>query len=197
MATSDDPIITIQGEHISLGPVDRSMLPDFQRWINSLDIQIRLGMGLPGPFTLDEQERWFDSIVASSTSRTFAIREAETLRTVGTASIQGIDWRNGSGVFGIMIGDPEARGHGFGTETTRLMLDYAFTVLGLHSVSLTVAEFNVAGRRAYEKAGFREAGRLRDHWLAAGRRWDQITMDCLASEFASPLLAAQLDPTTL
>lgn len=194
MTNPNQPIITIQGERVCLGPIDRSMLPDFQRWVNSFDVQIRLGMGFPGPFTLDEQERWFDSVVTSSTSRTFAIRDAETLRVVGTASIQGIDWRNGSGVFGIMIGDPIARGRGLGTETARLMLDYAFTVLGLHSVSLTVAEFNTAGRRAYEKAGFREVGRLREHWLAAGRRWDQIAMDCLATEFESPVLAAQLAP---
>ena len=195
MPTSDDPIITIQGERVCLGPIDRSMLPDFQRWVNKLDVQIRLGMGFPGPFTLEEQEQWFNSVTASNTSRTFAIRDAATLSVIGTTSIQGIDWRNGSGVFGIMIGDPAARGRGLGTETTRLMLDYAFIVLGLHSISLTVAEFNEAGRRAYAKAGFREAGRLREHWRAAGRRWDQITMDCLASEYESPLLASQLDPT--
>ena len=44
----------------------------------------------------------------------------------------------------------------------RLLLDYAFTVLGLHSVMLTVVEYNHAGRRCYEKAGFREMGRRRE-----------------------------------
>lgn len=196
MANSDAPIITIQGERVGLGPVDRSMLPDFQRWINQLDVQLRLGMDFPGPFTIEEQERWFESVTTATTFRSFAIRDTATMNVVGSTSIQGINWRNGSAVFGIMIGDPDARGRGLGTETASLMLDYAFTVLGLHSVSLTVAEFNIAGRRAYEKAGFREVGRLRQHWLAAGRRWDQISMDCLASEFVSPLLATQLNPAT-
>ena len=54
------------------------------------------------------------------------------------------------------------------------MLDYAFTALGLHSVMLIVDEFNLAGRRAYEKAGFREFGRRRQcHWIGGrllGRR---------------------------
>ncbi len=36
-------------------------------------------------------------------------------------------------------------GRGYGTETTRLMLDYAFTALGLHNVMLTVFVFNAAG----------------------------------------------------
>jgi len=196
MILNDDPIITIRGERVALGPVDRSMLPAFQRWINALDLQMRLGMDFPGPFTLEEQERWYESVTTATTFRSFAIRDSATFAVVGSTSIQKIDWRNGTGVFGIMIGDPAARGRGLGTETTRLMLDYAFTVLGLHAVSLTVAEFNVAGLRAYERAGFREAGRLRAHWPLAGRRWDQIMMDCLASEFESPLLAAQLDTSS-
>ncbi|HYJ12183.1 MAG TPA: GNAT family protein, partial [Thermomicrobiales bacterium] len=164
MTSNEKPIITIRGERVALGPVDRSMLPDFQRWINALDVQLRLGMDFPGPFTLEDQERWYESATTATSSRSFAIRDGKTRAVVGSTSIQNIDWRNGTGVFGIMIGDPAARGRGLGTETAKLMLDYGFTVLGLHVISLTVAEFNVAGRRAYERAGFREAGRLREHW---------------------------------
>lgn len=59
---------------------------------------------------------------------------------------------------------------------------------------LTVAEFNIAGRRAYERAGFRECGRRRQcRWLA-GRLWDEISMDCLATEFESPVLATIFVP---
>jgi RimJ/RimL family protein N-acetyltransferase len=43
------------------------------------------------------------------------------------------------------MGKPDCRGKGYGTGTTRLMLDYAFTALGLHNVMLTVFEFNSAG----------------------------------------------------
>jgi diamine N-acetyltransferase len=189
-----EPIISIAGTLVNLGPVDRLMLPTLQRWINALDVQVLLGMSLPGPFSADEQERWYDAVIGSTSSRTFAILESRCGRVVGTTSIQGINWHSRSGVFGIMIGDPEARGRGLGTETTRLMLDYAFTVLGLHSVNLTVAEFNVAGRKAYAKAGFLEVGRLREHWFAAGRWWDQISMDCLATEFSNSVLAPRLHP---
>ena len=93
-----------------------------------------------------------------------------------------------------VIGDPDARGRGFGTETARLMLDYAFTALGLHSLMLRVFEFNLAGRRAYEKAGFREIGRRRQCHFMGGRLWDTIYMDCLASEFTSPVLSQILVP---
>ena len=57
----------------------------------------------------------------------------------------------------------------YGTEATRLVLDYAFTALGLHSVMLTCYEFNLAGRRAYEKVGFHDSVAARAiGWAAAG-----------------------------
>ena len=83
-------------------------------------------------------------------------------------------------------------GRGYGTEATRLMLDYAFTVLGLYNVMLRVYAYNPAALSAYEKAGFREFGRRRQCRVFAGQRWDEIFMDCLASEFSSPVLARVL-----
>lgn len=61
-----------------------------------------------------------------------------------------IDYHNRAGLSGIEIGEPMARGIGLGTETTTLMIDYAFTALGLRNVMLTVSEPNTGGRRAYE-----------------------------------------------
>jgi diamine N-acetyltransferase len=72
--------------------------------------------------------------------------------------------------------------------------EWAFTALGLHNVMLTVAEFNLAGRRTYEKVGFREIGRRREDRRMGGRRWDTIYMDCLASEFTSPVLGRVFSP---
>ncbi len=74
------------------------------------------------------------------------------------------------------------------------MLDYAFTAIGLHNVMLTCYEFNLAGRRAYEKAGFHEFGRRRQsHWMG-GRWWNEIYMDCVTAEFASPVLGRVFVP---
>ncbi len=67
-------------------------------------------------------------------------------------------------------------------------------MLDLHSVSLTVAGFNIAGQKAYARAGFRECGRQRERLRFAGRWWDQVTMDCLAQEFDSPVLAKTVTP---
>ncbi|MFE9722229.1 GNAT family N-acetyltransferase [Streptomyces sp. NPDC005794] len=79
---------------------------------------------------------------------------------------------------------PEARGRGLGTAATRLALDYAFHVSNLRMVWLKVLAPNQAAIRAYEKADFHVAGRLREagYWL--GKTCDEIIMDSLASDFA-------------
>jgi RimJ/RimL family protein N-acetyltransferase len=95
---------------------------------------------------------------------------------------------------GILIGEPDARGRGYGTEAMRLLVDYAFTAAGMHSVMLWVYEFNPAARRCYEKVGFREVGRRRESRWYNDRYWDEIAMDILATEFESPVLRALLEP---
>jgi diamine N-acetyltransferase len=47
---------------------------------------------------------------------------------------------------------------------------------------------NPAGIRAYQKAGFKEIGRRRECRMMGGKLWDEIHMDCLSSEFESPVL---------
>lgn len=188
----DHPVVNIVGDRVALGPHRRDLLPTYYRWINDFHALRTLGVVAPGPTTMEQEVRWYEAQAASEIR--FTVFERATGRPIGTAALHGIDYRNRTAVFGIFIGEADARGQGYGTETTRLMLDYAFTALGLHSVMLTVAEFNLAGQRAYARAGFQEIGRRREcRWLA-GRLWDEISMDCLATEFESPVLAQIFAP---
>ena len=59
---------------------------------------------------------------------------------------------------------------------------------------LSVVAVNEPGIRAYTRAGFREIGRRRQAWLLGGQLWDLVYMDCLASEFRSPVLAKTYVP---
>ena len=185
-------IINIEGELVALGPIRRELIPLYQRWINDFETTKNLLLP-PGPMSLEAETAWFDRTVASGDVM-FTVYEKVTWRPIGNADLRQIDYRHRSASFGIMIGEPSCRGRGYGTEAVRLVLDYAFTGLGLHNVLLTTFAFNFAGRRAYEKAGFKVIGRRRQvRWLA-GRWWDEIYMDCLATEFTSPVLGSILVP---
>ncbi|MGH7402992.1 MAG: GNAT family N-acetyltransferase, partial [Candidatus Rokuibacteriota bacterium] len=89
--------------------------------------------------------------------------------------------------FGIVLG--ERRGTGIGGDATRLALDWAFNMLGLHNVMLEAFAFNEQAQRAYERAGFREIGRRRGSVRSLGRRWDSVLMDATADDLEGSVLA--------
>lgn len=190
---NDEPLVNIVGELVTLGPLRRDLVPTYQRWMNDLAVVRNIGV-MPLPMTLEREEGWFERAVKSDDSFSFTIYERASGTPIGNTSLMGLDWRSRTAEFGILIGEAAGRGKGSGTETARLILDYAFVALGLHSVFLRVHEYNHAGRRAYEKAGYREFGRRRQSQQMGGKFWDTIYMDCLASEFVSPVLAAIFAP---
>jgi len=193
---ANPPIVNVTGALVTLGPVSMDLVPTITRWMNDFGGTMTLGARSPRPVMEETERRWAESL-ASSENHLFVIRERATGRPIGTTDLADIDYRNRMATFGINIGEADARGRGFGTEVTRLMLDYAFTVVGLHSVRLGVAEYNAAGRRAYAKAGFKECDRWRECWWFAGRLWDEVLMDCLASEFTSPVLDRLFQPPSV
>jgi RimJ/RimL family protein N-acetyltransferase len=82
-------------------------------------------------------------------------------------------------------GDREYIGRGYGTDAMRVIVGYGFRELGLHRSALSVTEFNQAGIRAYEKAGFTVEGRRRESVLHDGRWYDNLLMSILDYEWAA------------
>ena len=186
----------ITGEHVALGPMRRELLPLYQRWYNDLSMYRTEWPQSARPHTLEEMEVWYDQWATASPSQriNFTVYLLGDWRAIGTTSLHGIDLWVQTAQFGITIGDPADRGHGYGTEAARLTLDYAFTVLGMHNVSLSALAYNRRGLRCFEHAGFKEFGRRREAALLNGRRYDGVYMDCLAREFTSPVLAKVFHP---
>jgi diamine N-acetyltransferase len=190
---ADAPIINFQGELVGLGPIRREYIPLYQRWMSDFETTRFLDIQ-PRPITLEQETGWFDHAASATNEITFTIFELASSRPVGNCGVHNIDQRNRRAELGIVIGEPDARGKGYGTEAMRLLADFAFTVLNLHSLMLWTYEYNVAGQHCYARVGFREIGRRRASRWHAGRYWDEIAMDLLASEFESPVLRALLDP---
>ena len=84
---------------------------------------------------------------------------------------------------GVGIGDRDFWGRGYGTDVMKLCLQYAFTELNVHRVSLGLLEYNPRALRAYEKAGFRFEGRTRQDVMREGKRFDSLWMGILREEW--------------
>lgn len=177
------PILLIIGEVVALRPQHRGLSPLVHRWLNDAAVAAPLGASLH-PLSAEAAARLYDDSEAADDQLWFAVYERVSLRPLGITGLRDIDHRHRTAEFVIFLGEKQYWGKGYGAETARLMLEYGFERLGLHSIMLKVYAFNVRGIRAYRRAGFREIGRRRAAHHVAGNVHDVILMDCLASEFS-------------
>ena len=107
------------------------------------------------------------------------ICETETDAPVGSVYVRDIDHAHKKAEYGIFIGDPGARGKGYGTAAARLMIQYCFEELGLLRLFLRVYADNFAAIRSYEKAGFEREAYLREDVYINGQYRDIVLMGIL------------------
>lgn len=114
----------------------------------------------------------------------FIILLRDDRRPIGLCSLLGIS-DTGTAEVGIVLGEKDAWGQGYGPEALALLLDHAWRDLGLHEVSLCVRADNARAIRAYEKVGFTTERRLAvGRWLL-GKGAEYLIMTRLAPLAAS------------
>lgn len=173
----------IEGERIRLVPVTPEMLPNYVRWF--ADPEVTRYMGVTCPFSLKQEEEWYERIAASENDVLWAILVAD--RHIGSTGIHRINWKDRRAITGNLIGDKSEWGKGYGSEVVRLRTRYAFMELGLEKVETEAFMENIGSRRCLEKAGYRQYGTARRHTFRHGRWHDMWLADLLRDEW----LAAQ------
>ncbi|GAA1280830.1 acetyltransferase [Planotetraspora silvatica] len=134
----------------------------------------------PAPaYEADELERIYQAWSTARDRMVWVVLERSTCRIIGEAVLNDLDSANRWCNYRIWLA---ARGRGYGTEATRLVLDYAFEVVGLNRVELEVFDFNPRARRVYEKAGFRHEGTRRQALLMDGEWVDAHVMSVIAAD---------------
>jgi RimJ/RimL family protein N-acetyltransferase len=113
----------------------------------------------------------------------FQIRTLDGDILIGFVGLFGEFMNHGDAWVGIGLGEREYWGRGYGTDTMRVILRYAFTELNLWRVTLGTFEYNPRAIHSYEKAGFTLEGRARKNLLRDGRRWDTLFMGILREEW--------------
>jgi RimJ/RimL family protein N-acetyltransferase len=189
LVDAPDATLLLEGKRVGLGPIRRDLLPSYVKWESSAELAALRGAELR-PRTVESPPDWFHS--TSDNEVRFTIHEIAAerpqRRAIGMSRLFQIDRGHRHAELGIYLGETAAWGQGLGTEATRLTVDYAFNVLGLHNVVLRVIANNTRATKAYERAGFKPVGRIREYARFAGGLYDVLVMDCIATEFDSPVL---------
>jgi RimJ/RimL family protein N-acetyltransferase len=169
------------GDRIYLRPLAAADAATFLPWVN--DRAVTRTLKFIRPVSLAAEEETLECFGRSESDVVLAIIRRDDDALIGAVGLHRIHPVNRSAMFGLMIGDRAAWSQGFGTEATRLMVDYAFRALNLHRVWLHVYENNPAAVRVYEKVGFRREGILRQDVYREGRYWDALAMGLLRDEW--------------
>jgi RimJ/RimL family protein N-acetyltransferase len=173
----------IYSEDIRLRTVEREDIPTFLRWFN--DPEVRRYLLMFEPMSKAKEERWFEARLDRTDDYLFGIEvpAGDGWQHIGNVGLHRVDWVSRHCIFGIVIGERDYWGKGFGTKATRAALRFAFDTLNLHRVELEVFDFNRRAMRAYEKAGFRLEGTRREAIFQDGAYHHEHVMAILRQEF--------------
>ncbi|GCE23071.1 GNAT family N-acetyltransferase [Dictyobacter kobayashii] len=177
--------VFIAGENVLLRPLEMDDLEVFWAWFADREVtKYSMGTWL-FPWSKYETELWLKRTIQDRESLTLGVVEKEAGPLLGYAGITSISHINRSSEYYIFLGAKSSWGKGYGTEVTRLMVDYGFASLNLHRIMLTVSAPNIGGVKAYTKAGFQQEGILHQACYRDGAYHDKIIMAILYPEWAA------------
>jgi RimJ/RimL family protein N-acetyltransferase len=176
------------GPRLYFRPLEREDAPRLAAYLN--DPGVRRALLWHRPLSVAQEQSFLEALGKDEHQVVLGIARHEDSELIGTTGLHGLDFRSRRAEFGLVIGERSFWGQGYGTEATRMMLDYGFGTLNLNRVWLQVFGHHTAAVRVYEKAGFRREGVQREHHFAEGRYVDTVMMGILRSEWTPLTLPA-------
>lgn len=175
-------VIYYDGDRVALTTIEPQEEPLLRTWINDPEIWSTLGMRRP--INEPQEKVHIEKFNANPTDMIFGVYVKDDCKLIGTIGLHRIDATCRRAVLGIMIGDKAYQNNGYGTEAIELVMRYGFMELNLHRILLHVFARNDRAVHVYEKVGFIEEGRLRDHVWRHGQWCDVYVYGILESEWA-------------
>jgi len=176
--------MNIKGKRVTLRGIEREDLLLLQPWSNDPEVQYQLG-GWHFPSSAVVMERWFESLQSDELNQRFAI-DTEQHGLIGTANLVNINWKDRNAFHGMLLGDKDIRGQGYGTDTVMAIMRYAFEELGLERLDGSVIEYNEASLRLYlGRCGWREEGRKKNWYWRKNRFWDKIIVGVNRNDYSA------------
>jgi len=169
--------VFIDGDDVTLRPVEREDLDFCQRGLN--DPAVRAGLGATDPMTADDEESWYENRVLEGDSVQLLVCVDED--PVGMIGFTNVNEKWGAAELGYWLA-PEYHGNGYATAAAHLLVAYGFDQRRLHKVYAKAFAHNEASQRVLEKVGFEREGALREQAFVDGEYVDVYRYGLLASD---------------
>ena len=172
------------GDRIYLSPqgISDEEIETFTKWLNDFEVTDYTGR-TSNVTTISGEKDYFDVTLKDTDRRQFSIVSINENKLVGTVGLEHINWVERSAILGIFIGEEDFRSNGYGTEAIRMLLEFGFKYLNLHSIRLDLLSVNERAHKCYLKCGFKDTGCSREQIYLNGKYYDKLHMDILENEF--------------
>ena len=138
--------------------------------------------GFNVPVSTSDQQRWMERGAPDINGPWhFTIVDRGSGRGIGLASVDAIDWRNGTAGIAVKL-HPDARGHGLAHDAAMARTAWAFYVAGFRRLGCAAMDFNRASQALIERVGYRLEGRRREVAYRDGRWCDVLLYGLLRSD---------------
>ena len=174
----------IVGDRIYLSPRGASdeEIEKFTEWMNDFQVTDYINKSEQIMTAIGEKE-WLENNARKNENKNFNIIDLNSNKLIGTIGLEKFNWTSRNAVLGIFIGDENYRNNGYGTEAIKLLLEFGFKYLNLHSIRLSLLSVNERAHKCYLKCGFKDAGKSREEIFLNGKYYDKLYMDILEGEF--------------
>ena len=174
----------IVGDRIYLSPRGASdeEIEKFTEWMNDFQVTDYINKSEQIMTAIGEKE-WLENTARKNENKNFNIIDLNSNKLIGTIGLEKFNWTSRNAVLGIFIGDKNYRNNGYGTEAIKLLLEFGFKYLNLHSIRLSLLSVNERAHKCYLKCGFKDAGKSREEIFLNGKYYDKLYMDILEGEF--------------
>jgi RimJ/RimL family protein N-acetyltransferase len=172
----------LRGDRVALRPIERADLARLWELTEDLEVAVMAELGPVRPTSLAEFEaRQLEREREQHRDWVWFAIEADG-QVIGACDLHHIHQFTRSCELGIAIGR-EYWGKGFGQDACRTLVDYAFEHLNMNRVGLYVLADDPRAVGAYQRAGFAEEGRLRQHSWIRGEFHDELVMSVLREDW--------------
>lgn len=174
--------MNIRGKKVTLRAIEERDLEFLHKWSNDPDINYMLG-GWHFPSSMQDQEKWFSSLSFGSNNQKFAI-DTPDLGLIGMANFVDINWKDKNAFHGMLLGDKDVRGKGYGIDTIMAINRFAFEELGFMRMNTTIIANNEPSIGVYtKKCGWVVEGIKKNQYFRKNQWWDELVVGITRDDY--------------
>jgi RimJ/RimL family protein N-acetyltransferase len=170
-------IVKLSGDRIYLKLLNpRDVSTAYAEWMNDSEVTQFLESRWK-KYTIKEIKDYVLKMNSSKDNYLFGIFLKDSKQHFGNIKIGAINPIHRFADVGLLIGNKSLWGKGYATEAIKLVTKYVFKELKLNKLFAGIYSNNIASYKAFMKAGYKEAGRLKKHYFCSGKFVDKIIVE--------------------